>query len=198
MPELKGKRREMTKNAKNQEKRPRGRPRKVPPPAPPPPPPAANPPAPSADLSEFNRIVPMRALMGLFGVSHTAIREWVGRGMPKAARDRFPLGAVLAWWKEWVGAPRARGNLAQIKEEREFYQKELARLEFEERARALLPADKVRTLIARGVEVVKSRFLDLPGRVAPMVDGLPWHETQKILDREVRRVLEGLSSLDLE
>jgi hypothetical protein len=62
-----------------------------------------------------------------------------------------------------------------------------------ERRKELLPAGEVRSALATMVEAAKSSLLDLPGRVAPSLEGLPWPEIKKALDIELREVLRGLS-----
>jgi hypothetical protein len=59
--------------------------------------------------------------------------------------------------------------------------------------RDLLPAGEVQTWIGRRVDAAKASLLDLPARVSPGVEGLPWPEIQKILEREIREALRGIS-----
>jgi hypothetical protein len=66
-------------------------------------------------------------------------------------------------------------------------------LEVLERRRDLLPADEVRTWMSRQVEVAKATLLDLPGKLAPSLENLPWSEIQKTLDQEIRHALSRLS-----
>jgi hypothetical protein len=46
------------------------------------------------------------------------------------------------------------------------------------------------------IENVKSVLLNLPAKVAPGLEGLPWHEIQSRLDQEIRDILEGLYNYD--
>jgi len=59
--------------------------------------------------------------------------------------------------------------------------------------RDLLPAGEVQTWIGRRVDAAKGALLDIPGRVAPSLEGLPWPDIQKILEREIREALHGIS-----
>jgi len=59
--------------------------------------------------------------------------------------------------------------------------------------RDLLPAAEVQTWIGRRVDAAKGSLLDMPGRVSPGLEGLPWPEIQKILEREIREALDGIS-----
>jgi len=56
----------------------------------------------------------------------------------------------------------------------------------------LLPAGEVRAWIFKHVTAAKRYLLDIPGKVAPDLEGLPWPEIQKTLEKEVRHALERL------
>jgi hypothetical protein len=58
--------------------------------------------------------------------------------------------------------------------------------------RDLLPALEVKTWLARKIEATKSTLLDMPGKVSPELEGLPWPEIQKRLTEEVRDALGKL------
>ncbi len=66
-------------------------------------------------------------------------------------------------------------------------------LELLERRRELLPADEVRVWLSRQIETAKSTLLDMPGKLAPSLENLPWTEIQKALEDEVRHALSKLS-----
>lgn len=66
-------------------------------------------------------------------------------------------------------------------------------LELLERRRELLPADEVRIWLSRRVESAKSTLLDMPGKLAPALENLPWSEIQKALETEVRHALSRLA-----
>lgn len=66
-------------------------------------------------------------------------------------------------------------------------------LELLERRRELLPADEVRLWLSRRVEAAKSTLLDMPGKLAPSLENLPWSEIQKTLESEVRHALSRLA-----
>jgi hypothetical protein len=58
----------------------------------------------------------------------------------------------------------------------------------------LLPALEVKTWLARKIEATKSTLLDLPGKIAPELEGLPWPEIQKRLTEEIRDALGKLQN----
>jgi hypothetical protein len=59
--------------------------------------------------------------------------------------------------------------------------------------RDLLPAGEVQTWIGRKIDAAKAALLDMPARISPGLESLPWPEIQKILEREVRGALRGIS-----
>ena len=62
-----------------------------------------------------------------------------------------------------------------------------------EKRRELLPAPEVKEHLGRMIESTKAALLDMPARVAPSLDGLPWTEIQKKLETEIREALHGIS-----
>lgn len=59
---------------------------------------------------------------------------------------------------------------------------------------ALTETAKFKTFMKQNIEVAKSILLDIPGRIAPQCEGLPWPQIQKMLESEVRRALEKLAA----
>lgn len=66
-----------------------------------------------------------------------------------------------------------------------------------EEKKRLMNVDAVRVWFCRKIETAKAFLLNLPGKIAPGLDGLPWHETQKRLEAEVRNALAKLATFDL-
>lgn len=65
-----------------------------------------------------------------------------------------------------------------------------------ERQRLLVERSAVQTYIETMIEQVKQTMLNLPSKMAPSLDGLPWQEIQEKMEAEVRDVLEGLSNYE--
>lgn len=66
-----------------------------------------------------------------------------------------------------------------------------------EEKKRLMSVDAVRSWLDKKIETTKAFLLNLPGKIAPNLDGLPWHEIQKRLEAEVRNALSKLSTNDL-
>jgi len=61
----------------------------------------------------------------------------------------------------------------------------------------LMSVDAVKSWLDKKIESAKAFLLNVPGKIAPALDGLPWHEIQKRLDVEVRNALSKLATNDL-
>lgn len=66
-----------------------------------------------------------------------------------------------------------------------------------EEQKRLMDVDQVKSWLSKKLETAKAYLLNLPAKVAPGLDGLPWHEIQKRLEVEVRNALTKLSASDL-
>ncbi|MDZ7759937.1 MAG: hypothetical protein U5L00_06740 [Desulfovermiculus sp.] len=131
--------------------------------------------------SDEQPIIPGEDELGLEGAL-TRLREAERRTYQlwiKALYDGQPDQNVhFQTWRQAVDLLRkAEGNLLQVLEQR----------------RDLLPADEVKVWMSRQIEVAKSTLLDLPGKLAPSLENLPWSEIQKTLDEEIRHALSRLS-----
>jgi len=65
-----------------------------------------------------------------------------------------------------------------------------------ERRRELIEIKRVQEWIEQRIELVKTIFLNIPAKLAPSLEGLPWHEIQKRLDQEVRDAISKLKNID--
>ena len=126
-------------------------------------------------------IIPGEEELGLEGAL-TRLREAERRTYGlwlKALYDGQPDQNVhFQTWRQAVDLLRkAESNLIEVLEKR----------------RDLLPAGEVKLWLSRQVEVAKATLLDLPGKLAPSLENLPWAEIQKNLDQEIRHALSRLS-----
>lgn len=70
---------------------------------------------------------------------------------------------------------------------------EPALIKYKREMEELIDAAKYRKWLKERIAAAKSILLDLPSRVAPQCENMPWHQIQKLLDAEVRRALQKLS-----
>ena len=62
-----------------------------------------------------------------------------------------------------------------------------------ERRRELVEIKQVQDWLQHHIEQIKAILLNLPAKLAPSLESLPWHEIQKRLDQEVRDAISKLS-----
>lgn len=63
-----------------------------------------------------------------------------------------------------------------------------------ERQRLLIEKKEVQDWLEPMIEQTKTMLLNLPAKLAPSLEGLPWHEIQQRLDQEVRDVITKLTT----
>lgn len=131
--------------------------------------------------SDEQPIIPGEEELGLEGAL-TRLREAEQRTYQlwlKALYEGQPdQGNHFQTWRQAVDLLRkAEGNLLDVLQQR----------------RDLLPADEVKLWMSRQIEVAKASLLDIPGKLAPSLENMPWSEIQKNLDQEIRHALKRLS-----
>lgn len=62
-----------------------------------------------------------------------------------------------------------------------------------ERRRELVEIKQVQDWLQHHIEQIKAILLNLPAKLAPSLESLPWHEIQKRLDQEMRDAISKLS-----
>ncbi|NCC94290.1 MAG: hypothetical protein EOM10_13570 [Opitutae bacterium] len=67
-------------------------------------------------------------------------------------------------------------------------------LDLQVQRRDLLPKSEVRTWMLRQIVSAKSTLLNLPGKLSPSLEGLPWPRIQQRLEEEILHALGKLSS----
>jgi hypothetical protein len=63
-----------------------------------------------------------------------------------------------------------------------------------ERQRLLIEKKEVQDWLEPMIEQTKTMLLNLPAKLAPSLEGLPWHEIQQRLDQEIRDVITKLTN----
>jgi hypothetical protein len=65
-----------------------------------------------------------------------------------------------------------------------------------ERRRVLVERVKVQEFLEPMLENTKQKLLNLPSKIAPSLEGLPWHEIQTRIEQEIRDVIEALQNYE--
>ncbi|HNW34436.1 MAG TPA: hypothetical protein PKM25_05860 [Candidatus Ozemobacteraceae bacterium] len=101
-------------------------------------------------------------------------------------------------WCDAVDAsdPTARGCFQDWQDALELLAKaEQSLVKYLKETGVLTETAKFKTFMKQNIEMAKSILLDIPGRVSPQCEGLPWHQIQKLLEPEIRRALEKLAAM---
>lgn len=109
------------------------------------------------------------------------------------AVDRLRQAELLAF-QEWQSNPsatvfRSYGQAVELLRKAE---KNLIDLQRERRE--LLPKSEVKTWLFRQIISAKSTLTNIPGKLAPQLEGLPWPKIQAKLEEEILHALGKLSS----
>lgn len=89
--------------------------------------------------------------------------------------ERIDVAATKALLAQTTGAPERANDgavtpvFADAKDQREHYQAEMARLDYEERCRSLMIADDVRSVVAGAGASLRARLEQLPDTLAPQL-----------------------------
>ena len=110
-----------------------------------------------------------------------------------AALVRLRQSEALGY-KKWMDEQNAQTfkNYAQAVELLRKAEKNLVDLQKERRE--LLPKSEVKTWLFRQIISAKATLTNLPGKLAPQLEGQPWPKIQQRLEEEIQSALSKLSS----
>ncbi len=136
-------------------------------------------------------------------LSKMAISQFCADGMPKAARGMYDPMVCMTWY---IGRLRTANQQRSVETEdgkvvrldEAQRRLTLAKAENEEmtakeRRGELLPLSLHIAEMAKLVTVTKQKFLNLPARIAPKLEGLSRNETKALLTASVKSALSDLA-----
>lgn len=130
---------------------------------------------PTAVLPEVSMELGLDAALGrLRAAEFTAYSEWkkgLGQGAASAPMFRSYSQSIELLRK-------AEKNLLDLQKER----------------KTLMPASEVKEWMVHRIMGAKTILLNLPGKLAPQLEGLPWPKIQERLEEEIRNALERLAA----
>ena len=151
--------------------------------------------------------------MALVGVEKVAqalnvtprrVQQLCDEGMPRAGYGQYDLGHCMAWYIRFLQATLERREIPQIdavaaalKGERQRLlraQADLTETELAERRRTLVPIAMLEETMGRMISSARARILQLPGTVAPELEGLNRDEIKRKLTATVHQLLTVLAS----
>jgi len=114
----------------------------------------------------------------------------------KALRAAAPAAEAESAGEASAPEPGGGPSYAKSRAIREAYQARLSKLEYEEKAGKMLPADAVRVTMFNTTRRCRDMLMAVPDRVTPLVVGLTdQHEIHRLLTDEVRRVCAEIATL---
>ena len=130
---------------------------------------------PMAVLPEVSMELGLDAALGrLRAAEFTAYSEWK-KGLEQGAASA-PMFRSYSQSIELLR--KAEKNLLDLQKER----------------KTLMPASEVKEWIVHRIMGAKTTLLNLPGKLAPQLEGLPWPKIQERLEGEIRDALERLAT----
>ncbi|GAB6113426.1 hypothetical protein JCM14713_31840 [Desulfomicrobium salsuginis] len=110
-----------------------------------------------------------------------------------AALVRLRQSEALGYQK-WMDEPNAQ-TFRSYSQSMELLRKaEKNLLDLQKERRELLAKDEVKTWLFRQIISAKATLTNLPGKLAPQLEGLPWPQIQRKLEEEIQSALAKLSS----
>lgn len=132
-----------------------------------------------------------------------AVSNFVKDGMPKSARAQYDPKACTHWYIGRLRTSVKRKETESEDGQRLSLDKEQIRLigakadneemTAAERRATLLPLEVYESQMAKLVQVVKMKFLNLPPRLAPKLEGLSRNEMKALLTAAVKDTLTELA-----
>lgn len=132
-----------------------------------------------------------------------AITNFVGDGMPKAARGSYDPQVCTYWYLGRLRTSVKRKETETVDGKTLSLDKEQTRLTAAkadneemtaaERRGTLLPLDVHESQMAKLAQIVKLKFLNLPSRLAPKLESLTRNEIKALLSAAVKDTLLELS-----
>lgn len=125
-------------------------------------------------------------------VAGTAV-ELSGEQGIEHAMNRLRAAEILAF-QQWQASPTAtafRSYAQAVEALRKF---ERSFLDLQRERRELLQTSEVRAWMLRQIIASKSTLLNLPGKLAPQLEGQPWPKIQAKLEEEIKSALSKLAS----
>lgn len=157
----------------------------------------------ASELVALAEICRMLAGTGKEPVTKMTVSRFVSEGMPKASRGRYDGVACLMWYvarlRETVqlgDRETEDGKVVRLDEAQRrltLAKAENEEMTAKERRGELLPLSLHIAEMAKLVTVTKQKFLNLPARIAPKLEGLSRNETKALLTASVKSALSDLA-----
>ena len=155
--------------------------------------------------------VNMATLAEIMGVTPKTINQWVNQGMPQEGMDgrsrKFDTAECLVW-RVQKEADDIRASIEGVIPEHMEYKEaqrrkeaanaQLAELELAEKRGQVAQILDIMTNVCEALSGVRAKLVSMSSRLAGPLTYQEEKEVRKIIDAEVREVLEGLSEYEHE
>lgn len=141
-------------------------------------------------------------------LSRAAISNFVADGMPKSRRGTYPAVACLTWYvarlrstvqQRAVEAPDGKViTLDDAQRRLTLAKAENEEMTAKERRGELMPLSLHVSEVAKLITVTKGKLLNLPGRMAPRLEGLMRMEIKALLVAAIKQALSELAKQDIQ
>ncbi len=133
----------------------------------------------------------------LYGVTTRLISHWTKQGMPKAARDKYDLGACVRWregfWKERASVNHARDDSDEAKRKKRL-EADILEIELSTKRGEMISITEVRAALFQTVAIMNTRIEGLPARLAMTATDITDHdEMRALLNSEAREIQQTIS-----
>jgi phage terminase Nu1 subunit (DNA packaging protein) len=147
--------------------------------------------------------VSISQLAEALNLSERWVQQLASQGMPKSQRGRYPLEECLRWYIRYLQRAAERHETLTGRAANDVVKRERARLLQAQAARAerrnliesgqVVPLDLMRARLSTAIVTARQNLLQLPGRVAPQLEGEPRLVIKEKLRAEVYAALAALA-----
>jgi hypothetical protein len=128
----------------------------------------------------------------LFNVTQKTISVWGEKGFPKAAHGKYPVFACHDWWMAHNSDPSG-DDIGEFRKRKLGAEARIKEYDAAVREGELVARSEAEGWVIGLVSMVKSGFLGLPRRAAPVVFGKEIREIEEVLNREIKAILKKLA-----
>ncbi len=146
------------------------------------------------------RLVGVEGIAEELHLTSRHVQRLVQVGMPRNSRGKYDLYRCVLWYALHVQESMRRREFSQNKEAQRLtkVKADLGELELAEKRGQLIPVSIYRELVTTLCTSIRQRFLILPSRIAPQLEGENRITIKAKLDQAVRGTLMALSVAETE
>ena len=139
-------------------------------------------------------------LAAKLNLTKSRLYQLFAEGMPKNSRGKYDLEKCLLWYSRHLQESVRRREFARDRERERLtkVKADLGELELAEKRGQLIPVSYHREILTTLCMSIRQRFLILPPRIAPQLEGENRSTIKTKLDQAIRGALTALSVAETE